>query len=395
MLLNSSLFDDASSGSIALGTLGCVGRAAKDFLFPHASLDFGACEFSIRFRSATIRARAEEPVLPGTKVPAVLPPELWSRCGDVRLGGGILNFSRAAQLIFPGLRLRYVDACAHDELLARELEYLRAEYEFLGLRALPCNAVFGAAGDKTILKSPARAAARLTQSQFKAIGGLDGCSAVVAQSIGDIPVMDAVLDVCKNGSIPLIAALTPSLPADYIRIRVLPVADVLFCSVDELSHICGFDVDTTPMGAVAGIRWVYERCPRAVVFLTLGKRGVLAAAGNEVVHVHMRQARLADVQSYIACDPVRVCGCGDAFSAGASMNMFFGRSLLSSDRAASLLEETAFAGCAAAVRWLGFMPPLQRGDFVVRALPLRHAGHHAIALARTSAVSGSGGADLL
>jgi sugar/nucleoside kinase (ribokinase family) len=368
-MLKEYLFSPAAAPP---GVLGCVGRAAKDFFFPHAHVGFGRCEVPIRLRSASFCARAENPVFPGRKVPAIIPPGLWSLCGDVRLGGGALNFCRTSQLVAPDVPLRYIDACAYDAGLAGELECLRTGYDFLDLRLLPPNAVFGAADDRTILKTPVQPASKLTPTQREVIAMLKACVAVVAQSIGDVPVMEAVLDICAANSLPMIAAATPSLPADFLRTRVLPAAEIIFCSSDEFSHISGFAVESTASSAIDGLRWLSERLPRAVVFLTLGGRGVLAAFRGEALHVCLNGRRSAEVQSFVSRDPSAVSGCGDAFSAGATLDIILGRSLAFSAGSSPSLSRAAVSGSAAALRWLGFAPRLGPGDFFVRPLALRH-----------------------
>lgn len=102
--------------------------------------------------------------------------------------------------------------------------------------------------------------------------------------------------------------------------------------------------------------------------VTLGSRGVSVQGpeAERAYHVCLIPTRAAQVQDLVARDPMRVCGCGDAFAAGAFACLEgAGHLLLPAANAPRRSVLAAVAGCAAALRWLGYSPELSAVDFTV------------------------------
>lgn len=354
--------------------IGCCGRAAIDVSFPHAEVTFHGCVAEIRFHHRVIQIHADTPLAPGCKVVAPIPPELWEEAADRRLGGGIVNFCFAHRQITRRTSLRYLDACRPGQIVGNELDLLHVASRFLGFRACPINPVFRVNGDKFVIKSEFEPAASLSDGQRSDITWLCEPRAVVLSSPADVPVVEQVAYERKLRKFSLYIVPTKAFPADITRRVILPVADVIIAAWDELDGITGLNFGGTIEGAVTDLFCVARQAPRSVIYVTLSGDGVLVwePGASAPVHVRLRGRRAAEVRVWVASGQANVCGAGDAFSAGVVTALESGESVLSGrlPRSSARYVAAALAGCASAVRWLGFQPVLTAQDFDVSPIPV-------------------------
>jgi sugar/nucleoside kinase (ribokinase family) len=83
-----------------------------------------------------------------------------------------------------------------------------------------------------------------------------------------------------------------------------------------------------------------------------------------VVQVRLCDSLQKEVQALVSANPARVCGAGDAFAGGVFASAEVEHSFLVGnpvDRTHP--AQIGSAGCAAALRHLGYMKPLTLGDF--------------------------------
>jgi len=98
---------------------------------------------------------------------------------------------------------------------------------------------------------------------------------------------------------------------------------------------------------------------------------VAEPALDSVCHVRLEPGPWAGVQRLVAEDSSRLCGAGDAFAGGTAVYLEYLKTLAAGiDGHYPPVVNAAIAGCAAAVRWIGFERSLRAGDFAVSALPL-------------------------
>jgi sugar/nucleoside kinase (ribokinase family) len=172
----------------------------------------------------------------------------------------------------------------------------------------------------------------------------------------------------------LLAMITPALPGDLNRSVVMPAADSLFIGLDEAARILGTaGFDCSVRGALAALNKIRSFALGATVYITMGRDGVMVSGpgGDVAFHVSLIPNLAEKVQETVRQDPTRVCGCGDAFLGGATAMIVTGDSLVSELDADPKPVAAAIAGCATAVRWLGFIPHLRAADFAVEALAIR------------------------
>jgi sugar/nucleoside kinase (ribokinase family) len=357
-------------------TLGFVGSNTVDAFLPDARYSTIDQGIVVHSDAGRFPLECKDSIHPGAKVTvATVPEELIADSRSLRPGGGAYNSWRAFKQIAPEVATRFLGSTAADIRLTGWFAAPATEVRMLALRPLPYHLILGQHGDKLILKSPFRAAGKLNAGQVRLVSWFCGSDAVLASSIKDEPVMSSIVSERSGRSFRLHSTLSTALAPDFVREVVLPAADAIYASWDETAQITGIDGGNESLRvAFAGLSWFRERAPRADCFVTLGKEGVvvLPAASSFAYHVRLRENLLTSVQVLVMKDQARVCGCGDAFAAGAVAEAELGRSLLHAlDLAMEPALRSAVAGCASALNWIGYRRALAAEDFTIVAHPLR------------------------
>ena len=314
-----------------------------------------------------------EPVVPGAKINVPVLPAAPLALADGVPGGGALNSLSAFAELVPGAEYRYLDSGERDEVLAARCAELGAESRFMGLYPTPYNAVIGMGRrDRVILKSIACRTSRLNADSAAEFESLAGFDAVVMNSARPVSVASQVVNMQAWAGFRLHAAITHSLPAGFVVRTVLPVATTVFANWDEMDVLANSPFERTVKGAADLLRWLKHVAPLATVFVTMGAKGALVSliGSDDVVRVCLRPGVARAVSTCVAAAPSGVCGCGDAFGAGAVAAMETGRSWLVEPAGCVSAVYWALSGCAAALRHLGYSRPLTPSDFDVRRVGL-------------------------
>jgi hypothetical protein len=186
-------------------------------------------------------------------------------------------------------------------------------------------------------------------------------------------VMNAIVSLRGQHKFQLHVVVTQSLAPDFLRAGVLSSADFIYAGGDEIGYITGENRGESRTTALESAVWLRRHAPRADVFITQGRDGVvvLPAESQVAYHVRLRPDRLREVQALVLPNPAKVCGCGDAFVAGACVEAEIGRSVMCSTPDQLLpAQRAAVSGCSLALRWLGYERPLSTRDFSIVAYPL-------------------------
>ena len=357
-----------------LQTIGTVGESVLDGFFAGARVNSDGHAADVVFSSRTFHLIAETDIRPGAKVIAALPDELWNYAAEFRCGGGFVNSTVAIKMVAPETPLRCLDACAVGSVLRRRVRFPGLRLRGLDLRPVRRNAVFGTGGDKIILKpKPSASRAVLSAGQFAVLGWLCECPHLLANSIKDGDVLAHLAGAAEAGQTNLHLVLTNGLPFDFVKRVALPVARTVVTSWDEIGKITGWDVEPTPRGALWAAARLGRLAPRAVVHVTCGESGTLVSGPGSLsgYRVILSRAVWDAVQRVVSVRASAVCGAGDAYAGGVVAAEVPGFGRLGVGEVAAV--RSALAGCAAAVRWIGYRRPLRAADFAVSAVPLAAA----------------------
>ena len=289
-------------------------------------------------------------------------------------GGGGVNSRIAAGTIAKDAgvvnEIRYLDANRGDCLIKAELP---PPTRWLELRESPKNYVLGNLNDKLIFRSPFEAAGPLNEKQFGDIAWLCEAQTILLNSPKDPEPVSAILGQRARSGFEVIFVLTPSLPTEFLKRVVLPEANVLIGSWDELQFLSGGSPVSITGAALAATR-LRRMAPNAEIHVTMGKRGVLSMATgcNVLTHIELnpRGEVAFEVQRIAVERPAGLCGAGDSFAGGLLMARAFGLSLLSGACTFPPHVHAALAGCASALRWIGFQSSLTVASFLVRPVAL-------------------------
>jgi len=350
--------------------IGITGHAAADYGFPHAKLRRSGSTLEIVLPSVTLRATLQGE-FEGGKATAIMPDDLWGHAADIRYGGGGVQSVCAAKLVAPEIPMLYLDSCAPTGLLQRQLGYPGLQVKFLGVRDVPRNAILGDGRQRLILKSPLDGGGRFETEERDKLAWLTQATSVLANSLKDEPVMKHLVEAAKDNTIRLEVVVTKSLDAEFAHEIVLPAAQVVFASADEIGFLVGRTVTCDPSEAIEALAWLRWHAPKATLFLTLGPEGVLVAGPglDKPQHIRLAEGPWHEVQVHVSQDSTKLCGAGDAFAAGVTVYLQTGKSLLAGGPPWYAPEvNAALAGCALAVRWIGWEPQLHQGDFVIGGL---------------------------
>ena len=347
-----------------------TGHAAGDYGYPHAHFRHFDQTVEIILPSVTFRVSLLDK-FQGGKAPAIIPDELWRHAADLRYGGGGVQSACAAKLAAPDVGMRYLEACRPTELLQRQLSYPGLDVEFLNLRVVPRNAILGGGSDRIILKSRLEGAPPFGPEELRKLDWLTEAPCVLANSVKDDPVIGHLAQAAEANRIRLHVVVTKSLETDFARKAVLGAAHMIFASADEIGFLVGRKVTCDPAEALEALDWLRRHAAQATLYLTLGREGVLVAGPglDSPRHVRLAQRPWEQVQERVGRDSTKLCGAGDAFAAGVTVHQQTGKSLLAGAPPSYAPElNAALAGCALAVRWIGWEPPLSESDFIIKKL---------------------------
>ncbi len=351
-------------------SLGIVGNATVDCYLPQATIKRSNGKVEVKCGAQEYEFHPRESASPGAKVNvAALPPELLAQGQKTAYGGGAFNSYAAFRLIAPETRVLYFDTCSTDKGLEAQLNSATTEVFFGGLHPIPTSAVLGERGDKIIFKYPLVIGPDM-QVSAAYLDRLAGCDAILANSAKDIRLMSHLASRASRSQLRIYVVLTGSLPPDFVNETVLPAASYLFISWDDVMFIGGVHVRKTVDNALHILNCLRDRARAAMIFLTLGSDGVVISQADRatVTHVYLNpQARLsAEMKALVAGHPTHVCGCGDAFAAGAFADLETQQSLLVKKGNDYPQEvRAALSGCAAALRWLGYDGRVSEEEFMV------------------------------
>ena len=347
--------------------LGIIGHLTKDYHFPNATFTSEGTRVTLHYDGRQFGVESDDAVSPGAKVTVkFLPRALLGNPGSICYGGGGFN-SLLALSGYSEAKIRYVDACRLDGDIEQYLAHINTvEARSLDLRSIPQNAIVGDRSSKIILKSRIKSKGRdLDLQQMAIIEWLADSRGVLVNSPKDQNVVEALLTRTQSKGSRVHLVAPRSLPLNFLRGLVLPHIHSLIGNWDQPNEFGeGGTLEKSVDDCVRQLGYLRQAAPRLIVFITLGAEGVLVSSPFEsaVYHIKLRPEVWLEVQEF-ARNPVRRCGCGDAFAAGA-----FVRIEAVPDSGAGRADApvlAALSGCMSALAWLGFARRLGPGDFVV------------------------------
>ncbi len=196
---------------------------------------------------------------------------------------------------------------------------------------------------------------------------LSECDWLLVNSPKDHIVFESIVESASRSGTQVCLVLTQSPNPFFIREHLLPDVHAVICSYDEVPGVMNWDVDLSVTGATRLLANLQKCAPRAMIFVTMGELGVLAAEpGTQPFWVRMNEGAARSAQVQVAIDPTHLCGVGDAFAGGVAAYLSCGQSLLgaSSRCIEPLMNQAAAAGTAVAARWFGFDRELTPYDLV-------------------------------
>jgi sugar/nucleoside kinase (ribokinase family) len=269
----------------------------------------------------------------------------------------------------PDIEIRYSDSGDHNPVLQADLARRGIVCRFRGLFRTMDNLVTADPDteDKLVFKSEppplSVQPAPGDQVSWLAAGGT-----ILLNSDKHRAWVTKLAGAAARGQLNLHVVLTTALPAEYLMEAVVPNARLLVAGLDELGESLKIAVRDSIDGAVTALRFLAHRAMSPMVHVTMGVRGVLLADPENmtVLHVRLSKGRAEGVRKAVGRDHSRVCGCGDAYAGAVTAFMLAGRSVWGAGSLhGSPFAAAAIAGCAAAVRHLGYLGPLAPEDFVV------------------------------
>jgi len=345
--------------------LGVVGHAAVDVLFPHLRFELtGGGVVRVAADGQWFDVRTLEPVR-FCKARAAIPAGLWLHGADRRCGGGGPNSVMGALRGAPGLNIRYLESTQPDDLVKRTLAFPTVAMRSLDLRPTPWNAVLSAESEKLILKTELEAAPPFDEGHVDTIQWLSDCPWVLINSPKEDPIVDHLVRRALNDAVRLCLVFTGSPAPGCLWGRALPASGAVVGSWDEIPAVMGWEPCLDLKAALQLNRRVADQARKAMVFITMGAEGVLAAApaGGAIYHVRLQGDLWRTVQLRVQADPTSLAGVGDAFSGALAAYLVAGRSVVGPLAGLPLPAAAAIAGSAAALRWLGFGGLLRVSDF--------------------------------
>ncbi len=222
------------------------------------------------------------------------------------------------------------------------------------------------ARDKRIFKTapPPHTLQRPPDDQFS---WLTEGGTVLVNSDKHRPWVAKLAGAAARGRLNLHSVLTPAIAGDYLMDAVVPSSRLIIAGLDELGAALGVAVQDSVEDGVEALRMLSQRALSPVVHLTLGEEGVLVSNPEEmtVLHVRLASAKSRQVLASLR-DHSRVCGSGDRYAGAVTLHMSAGCSVFGVGALrGSPFASAAVAGCAAAVRGLGYEGALGPGDFAV------------------------------
>jgi sugar/nucleoside kinase (ribokinase family) len=353
-------------------TVTVTGESAVDVRF---TPDQFICEGSVAevcFPSRVFRVVADGDIKPGFKPTAVIPAEMWDYAAGLRCGGGCVNSAIAIKRAAKHARVRCLDACRVSALVREHLSNSGIEVRGLDLRETPKNAIFGNGADKSIFK-PRHPVPSPFEGRWEYLPWMCEHGSVLGNSVKDEKVLEYPAQLALSGRIRLYQVLTKALAFDFCRQVSLPVLSALFVAQDEVEAITGWVVDESMEGTVETALRFRPLAKNALIFVTRGPDGVVVSEPGPGPAFHVRLAAKVwlDVQRFVANDPAELCGAGDAFAGGACASLEgLGSVVPGLDGHFAPAVRAAVAGCASALRWVGWRRPLCARDFRVKALPV-------------------------
>jgi sugar/nucleoside kinase (ribokinase family) len=350
--------------------LAIVGNATVDCYLPQATIARSDGRVEVECGTRTYDFYPQAAVRPGAKVTvSALPRAMLAQAQETSYGGGAFNSYVAFRSIAPAASLLYYDTSLADRGLEGRLKDAATEVVFGGLHPIPTSVVLGERGDKIILKC-APSVDPHAQVSAASAARLDGCAAVLANSVKDVRLMSHLAARAAGGRMRLYLVLTGSLPTDFVNENILPAARCLFISWDDVMCVGGVCLRRTVANALHLLSCLRDRARASLIFLTLGGDGVLVSRAGRATatHVYLNpQTRLAaEIRELAARRPTHACGCGDAFAAGAFAELETRHSLLvNGGRRAPREVRAALSGYAAALRRLGYQAPLSAAELTV------------------------------
>jgi sugar/nucleoside kinase (ribokinase family) len=346
---------------------GIFGNSSSDEYVAARTVNRNAESVDITFDDGSVfifPAKAADSKVSLKETPAIFDRNVMER----RAGGGGVNSRRALARIADEIgayeEIRYLDANQRSSFVESELP---SPVRWLELRPVPRNYVFGTRTDKCIFRSPIDGTAVLGPQQLTDIDWCCEAGTVLLNGPKDKEPIEAIFDRRSRDGFEVIFVLTPSLQAGFLK-RTAVAADVLIGAWDELQFLTG-PAPVSLDGAAMTAARLRELAPQAEIHVTMGKHGVLsmAAGSNDLVHVELDPASrvFEQVQTIVQTRPANLCGAGDAFAGGLMGLRAFDWSLLSMKQVVDSHVRAALAGCASALRWVGFRSDLPVEAFLV------------------------------
>jgi hypothetical protein len=348
--------------------VGVTGTASADHFFDPSRVTRRGDSYWIAAGGREFRVDCVAPVNGNKKTDALFDRALLDHADYQQFGGGGYNAAVEMRREAPDVEIRYSDSGTYNPELEADLASRKIGYRYRNLYPTVNNVVTGdpRARDKLIFKSapPPHAIQLPPDDQFR---WLTEGGTVLDNSDKHRAWVTKLAGAGARGRLNLHVVLTPALAGDYLMDAVIPSSRLIVAGLDELGAALGVAVQDSVEGGVEALRMLAQRALSPVVHLTLGEAGVLVSNPEDmtVLHVRLAAGKNREVRACLR-DHSQVCGSGDRYAGAVTLHMVAGRSVLGAGALhGSPFASAAVAGCAAAVRRLGYEGPLGPGDFLV------------------------------
>ena len=304
-------------------------------------------------------------IFPGGKLPLRQPVsmrQLGGLGGVIGPGGGGLGTVSSLAAWRSGSAF-YVDASVEEDRFTRHFGGLGIETFFMGLRPAPLNVVLGTRDEKVVLKNPVHPVRMSSALRERCRRLAAGAEWAIVNSVKDEDLVWSAIDmVAENPTAKLAAVVTDSLSPEFVRQNVLPSADILIASFDELRWLLPGRPVTTSGSKERVFRLLAQMRSNAHAFITLARDGVICAGAEGLFHVRLREGAARRIQEAVLLRPAALTGAGDWLVGGiiASASAYRWPRM---NRYPQVVEY-AVAGCTAALAHLG--AEVAQEDFEIR-----------------------------
>lgn len=345
------------------------GQSSTDLFFDGAHVEpTSPTTFNVTTENGGIFEIKTDAPFASCKATGHLPPNLFAHASETKRGGGGRNSSLAAAQNFEGLDVTFVDSAEADSEGLQQLAEAGIESCDLGLRAAPKAAVLSGAEDKRIVRAPFQTSVRSDEDVFAALLALPVRMGawLLANSVKDRSVFSFLEKVTGTEGRRLALVLTNPPERDPL-LALIPKADVLIGSNEEIPGLLGLPIELGILGSVRLAKKLSQTAPGAQIHITMGEHGSIVSQGGRTWFLGVGEPAWSGIQAAFGATS-RLAGVGDAYAAGVcafQATRRLPRGVRVNNRGLRPAVLAAIAGSCTAARWLTYQAELSTSDFMI------------------------------